>query len=194
MSAITDRLGARPVFASPRAAFRSATPHLGYAWFPLAFDARGQLLGAGTSEADHAAAAQVDAGASAAADALVHWLDALEVQPAAVGLVGFSQGGIVAAQALRRHADRFAAVALLSSMVAPGELPGDAALARRRPPVFHGHGLADPVIPMRAVEFTRAWLATHAEVTSSFEATLGHEVSNAQLAALAAFLETHLPA
>lgn len=193
--AITDRLGTRPVFVAPRAPHRGAAPFGGFAWFPLHFAANGSILGGGDGPDDRAAAAAIGAEASEAARGLLGWLDEVEAKhgaPSSIGLVGFSQGGIVAAQALRMRPERFAATALLSSMVAPGELPGDAVLAATRPPLYLGYGALDPVIPAAATAYTRGWAAAHGEVTEHPEPQLGHELSNEQLATLASFLDEHL--
>ena len=193
---ISDRLGERPVFAAPRAASRSATPYLGFAWFPLAVGRDGALLGAGDTPADRAAAAGIGLGATDAAAHVFRWLDAVVADgpsPSSVGLVGFSQGGIVAAQMLRMHPERIAATVLLSSMVAPGEMPGDARLAELRPPVYFGWGERDEVVPAAATAHSRAWLDGHASVTTHPEPALGHEVSNEQLRAVAGFLDERLP-
>lgn len=193
--AITDRLGERPVFAALRAPAASDTAYPGYAWFPLRFGPTGAVLGGGATQADREAAAALGADASAAAAGLLAWLDDLEREgaaPSSVGLVGFSQGGIVAAQALRMRPERIAATVLFSSMVAPGALPGDEALARERPPVLFGWGLLDPVIPPQATAFSRAWLGEHAAVVEAPEPQLGHELSNEQLAVAARFLDEHL--
>lgn len=193
--AITDRLGQRPVFAAVRAPMPSATAYPGYAWFPLRFSANGAVLGGGPTAADHEAALALGADAAVAVDGLFAWLDALERQgdaPSSVGLVGFSQGGIVAAQALRMHPERISATVLFSSMVAPGALPGDATLAREKPPVLFGWGGLDPVIPPLATELSRMWLREHATLVEAPEPSLGHELSNEQLAIAARFLDEHL--
>ena len=130
-------------------------------------------------------------GLDEAAAAVGDWLD----REAAAGragtrirLLGFSQGGAVALQLLRRAPDRFAAVVLLSGFLAAGDAPGDAELARLRPPVFWGRGAIDPVIPRPAVERTREWLERHATLDERVYPMLGHGVAEAELADVAAFL------
>jgi len=134
-----------------------------------------------------------DGGASLdeATAALLDWLD----REAAAGraatrirLLGFSQGGAVALQLLRRAPERFAALVLLSGFLAAGEGPGDEELARLRPPVLWGRGAIDPVIPGSAVDHTREWLEQHATLDERVYPMLGHGVAAAALADVAAFL------
>ncbi|MEK8225152.1 hypothetical protein NKG05_01970 [Oerskovia sp. M15] len=64
---------------------------------------------------------------------MLAWLDA-NVEPGTVVVpVGFSQGGLMVTQLLRTAPERFAAGVVLSGFVLDGPLPGDEALAERRP-------------------------------------------------------------
>ena len=128
---------------------------------------------------------QVDAAAST----ILTWLDSIEHGP--VSLLGFSQGGALALQLLRLAPERFAATVNLAGFVVPGVHPGDAELARVRPPVFWGRGTDDPVIPDAAIEFTEAWLPKHADATIRMYEGLGHAVSTPELSDLVAFLAKH---
>ena len=93
-----------------------------------------------------------------AARQLIGWLDAVGRGAASIGLLGFSQGASVALQALRLEPERFDFVVNLSGYAAPGPLPGDAALAESRPPVFWGRGTHDDVIPEFLIAHTTEWL------------------------------------
>lgn len=191
--AITDRLGSRPVFLSLRAPLAAPQPIPGFAWFPLAFGADGAVLGAGATPADELARSGVDEGATAAATAVLEQVDAMLAEagatPSSIAMAGFSQGGIVAMQAMRLAPERVAAGVLFSGLVAPSPLPGDAVLAERRPPVYWGRGALDPVIPAAAVEHTGAWLTTHATAEVVVEPRIGHELTNEELAGAAALLD-----
>ena len=122
----------RPSSSSPRSARPLAPPWPapGYSWYPIE----------GLESRDPA---HVTDAASRA-----HRVARRAPPPTrAVGLLGFSQGAAVALQAMRLEPERFAFVVNLSGYATPGELPGDAALAERRPPVFWGRGTHDDVIP-----------------------------------------------
>lgn len=126
-----------------------------------------------------------------AAAAVIAWLDA--VAPGAeVGLLGFSQGAAVALQAMRLQPERFAFAVNLSGYVTPGDLPGDSALAERRPPVFWGRGTRDDVIPSILVDHTVAWLPEHAELSGRVYPGLTHSVSEGELDDVRVFLERRL--
>ncbi|WP_424464795.1 alpha/beta hydrolase [Pseudoclavibacter helvolus] len=164
-----------------------AQPEGGREWFPLRF--ADPLTGEVAVDAD--AQLGLEQGANDAASAVLELLDGLGVfaSGAPVALLGYSQGGIVAMQALRQRPRAFAGALLISGLVAVGTLPGDAELAQTRPPVFWGRGYADTVIPALAVEHTAAWLEAHADAEIYVEAGLGHAVSESELPRMAAFLE-----
>lgn len=128
---------------------------------------------------------------TAAADRVVEWMDAAH-PGTPVGLLGFSQGGAVAVQALRAHPERIAFVVNLAGYAAPGSLPGDAVLAEQRPPVFWGRGSHDEVIPAELIAHTVAWLPAHAELSGRVYPGLGHGVSQDELDDVRAFLDLRL--
>lgn len=159
-----------PVIASLRAPLPEGQ---GWAWFP-----RSQTPG-------HPDPAAVDA----AADAVLTWLDGVEYS--SVSLLGFSQGGIMALQLLRRAPRRFSAAVNLAGFVAPGEQDGDVLLAEAKPPVFWGRGTLDAVIADDAITRTERWLPAHTEATVRIYEDLGHAVSREEIADLVAFLRAH---
>ncbi|KAB1662199.1 esterase [Pseudoclavibacter chungangensis] len=191
--AITDRLGTRPVFLSLRAPLAAPEPIPGAAWFPLRFASDGTVLGAGAGAEHDAARADVDEGATQAATDVLARIDGIlaaeGVTPSSLAFVGFSQGGIVAMQALRLAPERVATTVLFSGLVVPAPLPGDAVLAERRPRILWGRGALDPVIPAAAVEFTEQWLEAHTTPEVIVEPAIGHELTNAELAAAAELLD-----
>lgn len=126
---------------------------------------------------------------TAAADAVLRWLDAEAADAASIALLGFSQGASVALQALRRDPQRIAAVVNLSGYAAPGDLPEDPALRLRRTPVFWGRGTNDDVIPSALVAHTAQWLPEHAELSGRVYQGLTHSVSEDELADVHRFLE-----
>jgi phospholipase/carboxylesterase len=168
---LSPRLPLGPVIASVRAPL---SENNGWAWFSLA--------SRGLEEPD---AGDVDA----AAHALLEWLDTLEYD--SVSLLGFSQGAVVALQAMRQRPKQFRSIVALSGFVAPGEIEGDTELALVRPPVFWGRGTLDPIIPAGAIERTTGWLPPHSTATIRLYEKLAHSISTDELGDITAFLNSH---
>ncbi len=129
---------------------------------------------------------------TAAGESFLDWLEATIDHHTAVGLLGFSQGAAVALQAMRLRPERFAFVVALSGYAAPGALPGDAALAERRPPVFWGRGTHDQVIPEALVAHTTQWLPDHVDLSGRVYQGLGHSLSEQELSDIGVFLDKRL--
>ena len=157
-----------------RAPLTPPFPAPGYSWYPIE--------GLDSRDAGHV---------TDAASRVLSWLDAV-APDAAVGLLGFSQGAAVALQAMRLRPDRFRFAVNLSGYATPGELPGDEALAERRPPVFWGRGTRDDVIPPFLVEHTVAWLPEHVDLSGRVYQGLTHSVSEQELDDVRVFLEKQL--
>jgi phospholipase/carboxylesterase len=125
--------------------------------------------------------------------ALLAWFDQHVAADRQVVVAGFSQGGLMATQLLRMRPDRFVAGVVLSGLVLDAEsYPGDAALAVRRPPVFFGHGDADPIIGADVTQRASTWLAAHTDLTDRLYPGMTHAVSGEELRDLSDFLTTHL--
>jgi phospholipase/carboxylesterase len=172
--ALAEHLPEEFVFAAVRAPLTPPWPSPGYSWYAIE----------GLDGRDPAAV-------TAAANGLLSWLDGAADAPL-VGLLGFSQGASVALQAMRLAADRFAFAVNLSGYVAPGALPGDAALAARRPPVFWGRGTHDDVIPEPLVAHTVEWLPAHVDLSGRVYPGLTHSISADELADVRTFLTKRL--
>ncbi len=145
----------------------------GFSWFP-------------SSTPGHPNPAAVNA----ASDAVLAWVDALPFTPTSLGLLGFSQGGITALQALRRVPERLAYALNLSGFVATGVEAGDDAIAQH--PVFWGRGDADVVIGPAAIERTALWLPAHVDLTAAVYRGLPHSISNEELDDIHTFLAARL--
>ena len=169
---LSPYLPLEPAIASLRAP--SFTGY-GYAWFPL--------LAQGAEQARAAAAAS--------AEAIIGWLERVAPGHSTVGLLGFSQGGAMAIELMRRDPERFAFAVNLSGFAMPGDRDGDRRLAQVAPPVFWGRGTDDRIIPADAVARTAEWLPAHAEATIRIYEDLGHSISTPELADLVAFLREH---
>jgi phospholipase/carboxylesterase len=164
------------VVAAVRAPLTPPFPAPGYSWYPIeGLDGR---------DPQHV---------TDAASLVVDWLDAV-APTAVVGLLGFSQGAAVALQAMRLRPERFAFAVNLSGYATPGALPGDSALAERRPPVFWGRGTRDDVIPPVLVEHTITWLPEHARLSGRVYQGLTHSVSEQEIDDVRVFLEKQLGA
>lgn len=160
------------VIAAPRAPL----PHpmgLGFSWFPLDD-------GIDTADVDRAA------------DDLADWIEQIAGKASRVGILGFSQGGCVGLQVLRRSPGVADALVMLAGARHPEEDPGDEAMAARRPPVFSGRGTADEVIPAWRFADTADWLPEHSRLTERIYEGLGHAVSDAMLADVVTFLDVNL--
>ncbi|TAJ47824.1 MAG: esterase [Herbiconiux sp.] len=168
------------VYASLRAPISGASYGLGgWTWFPL-------------DVPDGPAPADV----SAAAHAVLHWVDRVEAEfgaPAALAALGFSQGGMMSIQLLREAPYRFAAAVDLSGVAAGGSVPGDEVLAARRPPLFWGRDVDDPIIAASGVAHTQTWAPSHFSVTAREYAGIAHSISPSELDDVAAFLREVLP-
>ncbi|MFD4421834.1 alpha/beta hydrolase [Agromyces sp. NPDC058484] len=158
-----------PAIASLRAPSHTG---YGYAWFPLMADGVESAMTA----------------ADAATGAIIDWLDRVAPESRSVGVLGFSQGGAMALELLRRAPDRFAFAVSLAGFALPGEREGDERLAETAPPVFWGRGTADQVIDRSFVAGTQEWLPAHATLDERIYEGLGHSVSEQELADVAAFL------
>ncbi|QLD12154.1 alpha/beta hydrolase [Microbacterium oleivorans] len=164
------------VLAAVRAPLAPPFPTPGWSWYPI------EGLDGRTPE-------QVTAGART----LLDWIRGARSDAASVGLLGFSQGGVMALEALRLEPASFSFAVSLAGYANPHPLPGDAALAERRPPVFWGRGARDEVIPAPLVAHTVQWLPAHVELSGRVYPDLGHAVSAQELSDVATFLHKQLP-
>ncbi|MBF4548906.1 alpha/beta hydrolase [Pseudoclavibacter sp. VKM Ac-2888] len=126
--------------------------------------------------------------AAAATDAVLAWLDQNTAPAANVIPIGFSQGGLMVTQLLRREPQRFERGAVLSGFSLQGEQPGDEELTSIRPPVFFGRGDRDQIISDATFDRTTAWLSGHATASEHTYPGLAHGISPQELEDLAGFL------
>jgi phospholipase/carboxylesterase len=171
---LAEHLPAEFVIAAVRAPLAPPWPAPGHSWYPIE--------GLESRDPTHV---------TDAATSLLEWLDA-SGDWGTVGLLGFSQGASVAIQAMRLRPGRFAFAVNLSGYAAPGELPGDAALAELKPPVFWGRGTHDEVIPEFLVTHTTQWLPEHADLSGRVYQGLTHSVSQQEVEDVRIFLEKRL--
>jgi phospholipase/carboxylesterase len=158
-----------PAIASLRAPIHTG---YGHAWFPLMADGIERSLQA----------------ADASTDAIIDWIDRAAPDATGIGLLGFSQGGAMAIELLRRAPERFAFALSLSGFALPGDRDGDTRLAELATPVFWGRGTADDVIATDAIARTQEWLPEHAALDERIYEGLGHSIAERELADIQGFL------
>ncbi|MGO3846417.1 alpha/beta hydrolase [Agrococcus casei] len=130
-------------------------------------------------------------------DAVIAWLDSLEAKHstefATIGLMGFSQGGVMTLQLARTQSDRFDYLVQLSGFAHAGEHSGDARLMERQPriPAFQAWGDHDPVIAPNATMRTREWMATHTD-HEEHEYSMPHAVVPQEVADISAFISRQI--
>jgi phospholipase/carboxylesterase len=143
----------------------------GFAWFDMPVDPQ-------RPEAIEASAAAVE-----------RWIAARTAAGRRVaGAIGFSQGGALALQLLRRDAHALDWIVQLSGFPFPAAMPGDAALAAVRPPALWGHGGADPLYDEEREQSVREFMSAHTALEEERRPHLGHAVDEIELRAIAAFL------
>lgn len=156
------------VVASPRGPIASSS---GWSWFDVAASRPAPL--------------------NAAADELADWIARSKASASSVTVLGFSQGGVLALQTLRRHPDLVDAAVVLSAIADETVDPGDPELEVVRPPVFWGRGTSDDVIPDSQVGATRDWLGEHSTLTERIYEDVGHWITDAELGEVHSFLREH---
>ena len=166
------------VVAAVRAPLTPPFPTPGSSWYPI-------------EGLDHGRATESAAAVTAVTERLLQWIDTASSADH-VGLLGFSQGAVVAAQALRLQPQRFTFAVLLSGYVDGGTVATDAALAEARPPVFWGRGSRDDVIPAARVAHTVQWLPDHVDLSGRVYEGLTHSVSQEELDDVRVFLDMRL--
>ena len=104
-------------------------------------------------------------------------------------LAGFSQGGAMALHVGLRHAERLAGVMALSCYLRLGDVLGtEAAAANRDVPIFWGHGVHDPMIPLAMAEHGRAQVAALGYSIEWHQYAIPHSVSAEEIADVARWL------
>ncbi|MDN6301890.1 MAG: dienelactone hydrolase family protein [Brachybacterium sp.] len=152
-------------YVSLRGIYRYAQ---GYAWFEMPMDPE-------RPEALQTSAAAVE-----------HWIGAQDAP--VIGAIGFSQGGALALQLLRRDPRALDFVVNLSGFPFPAPMPGDDALAEVRPPALWGHGGMDPHFADGREAAVREFMSAHTRLEEERRPQLGHAVDEVELRAVASFL------
>ena len=149
------------------AALRAPHPEgSGWAWFQM-----------------HAIGYPVRDSLAATRERVLAWLEATWPQASGVGLLGFSDGALLAGDLLLAAPHRFEAAVLLCGALPwhAGRPVDDGRLQGVR--VLHGYGTDDVVVPQALLARTAAWLQERsgADVEVHVEDGLVHAVSTAQV-------------
>ena len=172
------------VFVAPDAPEPCAGNPFGFQWFPIPWLD-------GSSEAEAAA------GLAASAADLNAFLDARladeGLPPAAMALVGFSQGSMMSLHvAPRRPAAVAGVVAFSGRLLVPERLAAEAVV---KPPVLLIHGDQDQMVPFADMELAgRALVAAGFETYGHVMKGTGHGIAPDGLGAALRFLKERLPA
>ena len=153
-------------YASLRGIYRYVQ---GYAWLE--------------SDIDPAATEKIQASAAA----VEAWIAAQQVP--VVGVIGFSQGGILGLQLLRRDPRALEWIVQLSGAPFPAPMPGDQALAQVKPPALWGHGGMDPLFDEDREQRVRDFMTAHTTLEEERRPHLGHAVDEVELRAIASFVQ-----
>lgn len=171
------------VFIAPNAPERCSGNPFGYQWFPIPW-------------LDGSSEAAAAAGMAASAVALTAFLDARLAESgltdAAMALVGFSQGTMMALEVAPRRAAPVAGVVGFSGrLIAPERLAGE---ITAKPPVLLVHGDRDEVVapssmPEAAAVLTRVGIETWTHISPG----TAHGIAPDGLGAALGFLRDRLP-
>ena len=170
-------------FYSPNAPERCAGNPFGYQWFPIPW-------------LDGSSEALAHAGMLAASDDLNTFIDQVlaeeALDPAALALVGFSQGTMMSLQVAPRRAKPLAAVVGFSGrLLNPDSLAKEAV---SKPPVFLIHGDADEMVPVSSLpEAAEALQAAGIETYAHVSKGVGHGIAPDGLSLALSFLREKLP-
>lgn len=135
------------------------------------------------SDIDPAATEKIQASAAA----VEAWIAAQQVP--VVGVIGFSQGGTLGLQLLRRDPRALEWIVQLSGAPFPAPMPGDQALAQVKPPALWGHGGMDPLFDEDREQRVRDFMTAHTTLEEERRPHLGHAVDEVELRAIASFVQ-----
>ena len=125
----------------------------------------------------------------AAVEAIVEREKKRGIEPSAIVLAGFSQGGAIALQTGLRLRDRLAGIAALSTYLPlEDSLDREATDANKATPIFMAHGTEDPVIPMKLAEISQQALRMRGYNVEWHSYAMAHSVHPDEVQDLAEFL------
>jgi phospholipase/carboxylesterase len=117
-------------------------------------------------------------------------LKSYPIDPRKLGIIGFSQGGVMAYSLALAHSERFAALAVLSSWLPKELLPRiEINAAVQSLPTLVQHGTEDSTIPVDRAQSSVEILRQLKVPLTYREYSMGHEISARNLSDLSAWLE-----
>ncbi|MGO8672585.1 MAG: alpha/beta hydrolase [Capsulimonadaceae bacterium] len=150
-----------------------------FAWFPIEFTDRGLAVETGSVRV-----------AQAAIDAVIpEFVQAYDVDPARVFLMGFSQGAMLALAVALSGSTRIGGCVAMSGRFLPDVIPDEPAAL---PPIFVTHGTSDEVVPIASGRQVRDYLLAKHPAAAYREYPMGHQVSSESLADVASWLKDAL--
>lgn len=125
-----------------------------------------------------------------------HLIEALIAQEVARGiapehllLAGFSQGGAIALQTALRYPQRLAGVLALSTYLPlPDKLEAERSPTSREVPIFMGHGIEDPIVPLKLAQASCAHLLELGYRVEWREYEMPHSVCEEELGDIGTFI------
>ena len=109
-------------------------------------------------------------------------------------VAGFSQGGAIAMHAALRYPEALAGVLLLSTYLPLSEaLAAELAEANRRTPVWMGHGIYDPLLPVALGMAARDFLRAQGYAVEWKEYPMQHQVCQQEVTDIGKWLAGVLP-
>ena len=178
---LSEYLDPRFVVVSARALNRLGPDS--YAWYPVEFTATGPIIDAEAAEDSRLA--------------LLHFIDELieayQVDPKRIYLMGFSQGAIMSLNIALTRPDKVAGVVVMSGRLLPEIQPlitEPAALAGL--PIFMAHGKRDRVVPIRDARAARDQLSTLSVALTYHEYAMGHQVTVESMKDIVPWLKARL--
>ncbi len=183
-----DLQGCAPIrFVFPHAPSMPVTINGGYV-MPAWYD----ILGTDLAKREDAAGI---AHSALAIEALIAHEVSRGIAPRATVLAGFSQGCAMALQVGLRHDAPLAGIMALSGYLPlAGTVAAERSAANTATPIFMGHGLADPVVPIARAEASREALLELGYAVQWHTYPMPHSVHPQEIADISRFLRTVLGA
>jgi phospholipase/carboxylesterase len=111
------------------------------------------------------------------------------IAPERMLLAGFSQGGAIALQTGLRYPARLAGVLALSTYLPlPDKLEAERNAANHELAIFMGHGIEDPIVPLKLAQGSCSRLLTLGYPVEWHEYEMPHSVCEEELAHVGAFI------
>lgn len=126
--------------------------------------------------------------------ALIEREEARSMPAERIVVAGFSQGGVIALHTALRYPRRLAGIMALSTYLPlADDLAREVSQANQHLPVFMGHGLDDPLVPLGLAEQARSQLTAFGAQVEWHSYPMPHSVCAAEIANIGTWLNRVLP-